>query len=396
MTGDAFSLALRRQLIGVRGYRERARAVLPAMAWAYLDGGADDHVTLDANLAAFRRWRLRQQVLRGVTEPDISTEIAGTRVALPVALAPVGLTGFFRWNTDVLAARAAERAGTRLILSTGSSWTLEEVADATEQNHWFQLYPYGDRDKVGALIDRARAAGYTALFVTVDVQARGNREGERRTGMGVPLRMTPRALADFALHPRWSWNLLRHGRAAAIHYKEIGGNGVAAAARSVHVQDRYMQADLNWEDLAWMRDRWQGKLYVKGVLQADDAVRCVAELGCDGVVVSNHGGRQLDRGAATLEALPAIVAALGGRGEVYIDGGVRRGTDVITALALGAKGVLVGRAYAYGAAVAGEAGVADILATFADDIRRGLILMGCPSVAALDRSWVMPASATGE
>ena len=392
----AFSLGLRRQPIGVGGYRDRARAVLPAMAWSYLDGGADDHVTLDANVAAFRRWRLRQQVLRGITRPDLSTEMAGTPVGLPLALAPVGLTGFFRWNADIAAARAAERAGTRLILSTGSSWSLEEVADATEQNHWFQLYPYGDRAKVGALLDRARAAGYTALFVTVDVQTRGNREGERRTGMGVPLRMTPRALADFAVHPRWSWNLLRHGRAAAIHYKEIGGNGVSAAAQSVHVQDRYMQADLNWEDLAWMREHWQGRLYVKGVLQPDDAVRCVDAMGADGVVVSNHGGRQLDRGAATLEALPAIVAALSGRGDVYLDGGVRRGTDVITALALGAKGVMIGRPYAYGAAAAGEAGVADILATFTDDIRRALILMGCPSVAALDRSWIMPVPITGE
>ena len=391
----ALSLGMKRQPIGVGGYRERARQVLPSMAWAYLDGGADDHVTMDANVAAFRRWRLRQQVLRGVTKPDISTVMAGTRVALPVALAPVGLTGFFRWNADVLAARAAERAGTRLILSTGSSWTLEEVAEATEMNHWFQLYPYGDRTKVGALIDRASAAGYTALFVTVDVQARGNREGERRTGMGVPLRVTPRALGDFAMHPVWTWNLLRHGRAAAIHYRDSGGNGVAAAASSITAQDRYMQADLNWEDLAWMRDHWHGKLYVKGVLQGDDAVRCVHELGADGVVVSNHGGRQLDRGAATLEALPGVVEALAGRGEVYLDGGVRRGTDVITALALGADGVLIGRAYTYGVAVAGEAGVSDILATFTDDIRRGLILMGCPSVAALDRSWVMPATITG-
>ena len=260
MIGGAFSLGLRRQPIGVGGYRDEARRVLPKMAWAYLDGGADDHVTLDANVAAFRRWRLRQQVLRGITKPDLSTEMAGTKVSIPVALAPIGLTGFFRWNTDVLAARAAERAGTRTILSTGSSWTLEEVAAATEQNHWFQLYPYGDKAKVGALIDRAKAAGYTALFVTVDVQARGNRESERRTGMGVPLRLTPRAIADFARHPRWTWNLLRHGRAAAIHYKEVGGNGVSAAAASVNAQDRYMQADLNWEDLAWMRDHWPGKL----------------------------------------------------------------------------------------------------------------------------------------
>ncbi len=361
------------------------------MAWAYLDGGAEDHVTLDANIASFRRWRLRQRALAGVTQPNLSTRIAGTKVALPVALAPVGLTGFLRWNGDVAAARAAERAGTRLILSTGSSWSLEEVADATEYNHWFQLYPYGNKAKVTALLDRATAAGYDALFVTVDVQARGNRESERATGMGVPLRLTPRAAIDFARHPRWTWNLWRHGRAAAIHYKEIGSSGVAAAAQSVRTQDRYMQSDLNWDDLAAMREHWRGRLYVKGVLDADDAVRCIDTIGADGVVVSNHGGRQLDRAAATIDALPAIVDAVGGRGAVYLDGGIRRGNDVVTALALGADGVMIGRAYAYGLAVDGERGVNKILAGFADDIRRTLTLMGCPGVSALDRSWIMPA-----
>lgn len=391
---SAVSLRLRRQPIGVAGYRRRAQAVLPAMAWAYLDGGADDHVTLDANVAAFARWRLRQRALAGITRPDLSATIADVAVAMPLALAPVGLTGFLRWDGDVAAARAAERAGTRLILSTGSSWSLEEVAEATAQNHWFQLYPFGDKPKVAALIDRAAAAGYKALFVTIDVQARGNRERERAAGMGTPIRLTPRAALDFMRHPRWTWDLLRHGRTALVHYKEIGAHGVAAAARSVQTQERYMQADLSWDDLAWMRDRWRGRLYVKGVLEPDDAVRCVDAVGADGVLVSNHGGRQLDRVAATLDALPGIVDAVGGRGKVYLDGGVRRGSDVVTALALGADGVMIGRAYGYGLAVAGEAGVADILTGFADDIRRTLVLMGCPGVAALDRSWISPAPRT--
>lgn len=387
----AVSLGLRRPPIGVAGYRERARAMLPAMAWAYLDGGADDHVTLDANVAAFTRWRLRQRAMAGVASPALSATMAGTEVAMPLALAPVGLTGLLRWNGDVAAARAAERAGTRLILSTGSSWSLEEVADATEQSHWFQLYPYGDRPKVAALIDRAAAAGYTALFVTVDVQARGNRERERAAGMGVPIQLTPRTMLDFASHPRWTWNLWRHGRAALIHYKDAGARGVTAAAQSVQAQERYMQADLSWDDLAWMRDHWRGRLYVKGVLDPEDAARCVDAIGAEGVVVSNHGGRQLDRVAATLDALPAIVDAVGGRGEVYLDGGVRRGSDVVTALALGAQGVMIGRAYGYGLTVAGEAGVADVLAGFAQDIRRTLMLMGCPGVAALDRNWISAA-----
>lgn len=390
MTG-AFSFGLGGETIGVEGYRRRARRGLPRMVWSYLDGGAEDHITRDANMSAFRHWRLLPHALAGIKSPDLSSEMAGTQIALPLALAPIGLSGLMRWNGDILAARAAEQAGTRLVLSTGSSWSLEEVAEATEQDHWFQLYPYGDKAKVGALVDRAAAAGYTALFVTVDTPVRGNREWERATGMQVPLRMTPSAMLDFAMQPRWTWNLLRHNRVAAIHYVEAGATGVSAAAKSVTAQDRHMQGDLNWEDLAWLRDRWRGRLYVKGVLSANDAVHSVDVIGANGVVVSNHGGRQLDRVTATLEALPAIVAALDGRGEVYLDGGIRRGSDVVTALALGAKAVLIGRAYCYGLTAAGQAGVADVLAMLSDDIKRTLILMGCPSVAALDRSWIAPA-----
>lgn len=393
---SALSFGARQRPIGVEGYREEARARLPQMAWAYLDGGAEDHVTRDANITGFRRWRLRQRALVGVADPEISTCIAQTQVSMPLALAPIGLTGLFRWDADRAAARAAEAAGTRLILSTGSSWSLEEIADATEEDHWFQLYPYGDRQKVGELLDRACSTGYSALFVTVDVQTRGNRECEKRTGMGVPLRVTPRAALDFASHPKWTWELLRHKRVAAIHYKEAGTSGVSAAATSIHRQDRFMQSHLEWEDLAWMRDRWKGPLYVKGILDPQDAERAVAKIGADGVVVSNHGGRQLDRSLASIEALPAIVDAVAGSGTVYLDGGVRRGSDVVTALALGANGVMIGRPYAYGVAVDGESGVREILSEFAIDIRRTLILMGCPSICALDRSWIFSAPQPGE
>lgn len=391
MAGSPFSFGLKAQPIGVGSYRRACERLLPKMVWSYLDSGADDHVTLDANEAAFCRWRLRQRALAGISSPNLSTVVAGTEVALPVALAPVGLTGLFRWDGDVAAARAAEAAGTRLILSTGSSWSLEEVAEATNERHWFQLYPYGDRQKVGQLVARAATVGYSALFVTVDVPVRGNRERERAVGMEVPIRITPRSAVDAALHPRWCWNTLRHNRTTAIHYSQAGTRGVSAAAKAVTEQDRHMQGDLCWEDLAWLRDQWRGKLYVKGVLDPEDACRAVDEIGAEGVVVSNHGGRQLDRVPATLEALPAIVDALGGRGEVYLDGGVRRGSDVVTALALGAKAVLIGRAYCYGLAADGERGARHVLSILREDIRRTLILMGCPSVSALDRSWLLPA-----
>ena len=215
-------------------------------------------------------------------------------------------------------------------------------------------------------------------------------------------------LANMARHPRWVWNLLRHGRIAPVHYREPQPDGsppprptdalrqaifgaAQDAIRAAEAQQRFMQSDLTWDDLAWMRDQWPGPRYVKGVLDPDDAARAVDQIGAQGVVVSNHGGRQLDRTLASLEALPAIAARLDGRGEIYLDGGVRRGADVVTALCLGANGVFIGRPYLYGLAAGGEAGVAQVLEIFRREIASTLVLMGCPSVAALNRSWVIPA-----
>jgi isopentenyl diphosphate isomerase/L-lactate dehydrogenase-like FMN-dependent dehydrogenase len=375
--------------ISVEDYRRLARRRLPDMAWAYVDGGADDLITLNDNRDAFRRWRLRQRVLTGIVKPDLSATMAGTKLSMPVALAPTGIIGMAHWSGDVAAARAAETAGTRHVLSTGSSYTLEEVGAATQENHWFQLYPYGDRQKVGELLDRAAAAGFTALFVTVDVPVRGNREGERRAGMAVPPTLTPGRVLDVAVHPAWWWTLLRHKRVSPIHYA-AHPNRLSGAVEGVRAQERYMQSDLDWDDLRWMRDRWKGPLYVKGVLDPDDAARAVDEIGVEGVVVSNHGGRQLDFALGTLDALPAIVEQVGDRAEVLLDGGIRRGGEVLIALALGAKGVFIGRPYAYALAAGGEPAVVNMLSILREDMERALVLMGCPGVAALDRSWVIP------
>jgi isopentenyl diphosphate isomerase/L-lactate dehydrogenase-like FMN-dependent dehydrogenase len=386
--------------VSIEAWRQAARRRLPDLAWNYLDGGADDLVTLHRNMAGFRRWRLRQRVLTGVREPVLATVMAREQLALPVALAPTGAAGLSHWTGDVAAARAAERAGSRSILSTASSYTLEEVAEATEMNHWFQLYPFSNRHKVGALMARARAAGYTAMFVTVDVPVIGNREGERTAGMTQPWTMTPSRMLNMMSRPAWLHAVFRRGRVAAIHYRERdagAGGGIrqalaagAEAIQSAAAQARFMQGDLNWEDLAWMRDQWSGPLYVKGVLDPDDAEHAVDRIGVDGVVVSNHGGRQLDRTIASIDALSTIVDRVGNRAEVYLDGGVRRGTDVITALCLGARGVFIGRPYLYGLAAQGEAGVVAVLEIFRSEMVRAMVLMGCPAVAALDRSWLIP------
>jgi len=384
--------------ISVEGYRNLARKRMPKMIWAFIDGGSDDLVSLRENRAAFSRHKLLPRVLTGVSKPDLSTVIAGTNVALPVGLAPTGVAGLTHWRGDVASTRAAEAAGTRAILSSACSYSIEEVAEATQEDHWFQLYPIGDRSNVEALTERARAAGYSALFVTVDVPVVGNRERERETGMGMPLRLTPARCLDFARHPRWLADFLTHKRIVPVHYAEWASKveplagptrrSGEMAARAAHEQARHLQGNLRWEDLAWMRDRWKGRLYVKGIMSADDAAHAVDVIGADGVVVSNHGGRQLDSVQGTLDALPAIAERIGDRAEVYMDGGVRRGTDVIIALCLGARGVFIGRPYLFGLAVAGQAGVESVLAILREEIQRDLILLGCNSVGSLNKRWL--------
>jgi isopentenyl diphosphate isomerase/L-lactate dehydrogenase-like FMN-dependent dehydrogenase len=373
-------------LITVEDYRHAARRRLPAMVWSYVDGGADDRETLRDNREAFSRWALRSVTLAGNGTPDLATSVGGVPLSMPLMFAPTGFLGLSHWRGDIHAARAAAAAKTRYVVSTASSWSLEEIAEASPIGHFFQLYPR-EGDIAAKLMRRAWAAGYRVMMVTVDVPVVGNRESERHNGMGIPPVMTPRRMLNIARHPAWAFNVLRHQRIGGRNL--VNGAGIAAAVEAADIQNREMvQATLNWNDFAWMREQWKGKLYVKGVLDPADAVRAV-ELGADGVVVSNHGGRQLDFALSSLEALPGVVAAVGGRAEILLDGGVRRGTDVLKAVALGARAVMIGRPYVYGVAAAGEEGAAGILEIFRSEMLRSLTLMGCPSVAALDRSWVL-------
>ncbi len=379
------------KLISVEDYRRRAKRQVPKMIWAYVDGGADDEITLRENLAAFRRLRLRAKVLTGHRRRDLSTTVADVPIDLPILFAPTGLTGLSYWHGDVAAARAAESRGTRYVVSTASSWTIEEIVRETYEPPFFQLYPQ-EGDLAARLMDRAWTSGCRVLMLTVDVPVLGNREGERRLGMDRPPVLTPWHLADLARHPTWTYSAARHGRISARHMVDSGG--VRAAVASVGIQERnLMQSSLSWDDLSWVRDRWRGKLLVKGILDPDDTRRAIA-LGVDGIVVSNHGGRQLDGVPATLDALPGVVAAAGGRTEVLLDGGVRRGTDVIKALALGARAVLIGRPYVYGLIVGGERGAGAILDVFRQEMDRALTLMGVARVADLDPSCLVAPGST--
>ena len=379
--------------ITVEDYRRLARRALPKMVWAYVDGGAEELSTLRANREAFSRWCLRTRVLTGKEARDLSVEVGGVPLELPVLLAPTGMAGMTHWMGELGAFQAAEEAGTRAILSSASNYSMEEVARGTSEHHFFQLYPWAD-ESTGAralsesLLARAAAAGYRALVVTVDVPVHGNREGERRQGMGAPPILTPGRVADAALRPRWWYGFLRYQRTSLRNLVDEGG--AKATVRSVQVQYRWMRPELDWDDFAWMREQWAGPLFIKGVLDPDDAARAV-DLGATGVIVSNHGGRQLDGAPASLDALPAVVARVGDQAEVLMDGGIRRGSDIVKALCLGAKAVCVGRPYLYGLAARGPRGVGEVLAVLRGEIQRTMTLMGVDRLSDLDRSWLLPA-----
>ena len=393
MTTLRYQLSSRTEPITVEDYRARAHRALPDMIWAYIDHGSETESTLAANRNAFARYALRQRVLVGSRPRDLRVGVAGRQLSLPIMLAPTGLTGLTHWTGELGAAQAAERAGTVSIVSTASTYSFEEVAEGTEKANFFQLYPCADDSGIEnitlRLMERAEDRGYEAMFVTVDVPALGNREVERKRGMGNPPVLTPARVLQAATRPRWCYNFFKHQRVSARNLTASGG--ARAAMTSIAKHARIINPELNWDHLSWMRDRWKGRFFVKGLLDAEDASRAVA-LGADGVVVSNHGGRQLDYAAATLDALPAVVEAVGSRAQVVLDGGVRRGSDVVKALCLGADAVCIGRPYLYGLAADGPAGVERILKIFREEIMRTLTLMGITDLSQLDASWLLPAA----
>jgi L-lactate dehydrogenase (cytochrome)/(S)-mandelate dehydrogenase len=357
------------------------------MVWAYIDGGAEDMRTVAANRSAFDRWQLRQRVLTGhPAREDLCVTVAGQALDVPIILAPTGLTGMSHWSGEAAVARGAERAGTRMVVSSAATYSVEEVAAGAREHHWFQLYPWRDRELMGSLMARAARVGVPTLFVTVDVPIHGGRELELRHGMSTPPVLTPARVLDAARRPRWWYGLYRHRRVTVRHLEDEGG--VTAAVRSVRRQAGLIRVDLGWDDVAWIREQWRGRMFVKGILDPEDAVRAM-DVGADGVVVSNHGGRQLDGTMASLDALPAIATAVRGRGEVLMDGGVRRGSDIVKALCLGADAVCIGRPFLYGLAARGEDGVVDVLRILRAELGRTMTLMGVHKLRDLDPSWLV-------
>ena len=362
-----------------------AKRRLPRAVFDYMDGAAEDEVTLHRNQADFSRYELIPRCFTDVKDVDLHVTVLGSRVDVPVVLAPTAVSRLFHHTGEAAAASAAQKAGMIYSLSSMSTLSIEEVAEASDGPKMFQICVWRDRELLKQFIDRTRAAGYSALCLTV-VPTPGQRERELRSGFTVPPEIRLANVIDTLKCPNWLWHFLTRPRLSLANVR-----GHAGAAQDLFSVIEYAASQFDpsvtWEDAAWMIREWGGPFAIKGILSAADARRAV-EIGATAVIISNHGGRQLDHTPSPLSLLPEIAAAVGDKAEVILDGGVRRGTDVIKALSLGARAVMIGRAYLYGLGAGGEAGVDRALQLLAEEIKRDLMLMGCRSVQDLDGSCV--------
>lgn len=376
------------RVVNVHDLREMARKRLPRVIFDYLDGGAEGEVTLRENCRIFDDVTFRPRQAVSISQVDLRTKVLGQELLFPAILAPVGYSRMMHPRGELAAAAAAGAAGTIYTLSTISAHRLEDVKAATTGPAWFQLYLVGGREVAQGAIERARQAGFSALVVTIDTAVAGMRERDPRNGMkqllsGSMFEKIP-FVPNLLRHPGWLAAFLIDGGTPLLQNIIEPGKGPMPL---VDVTAALAQAVVTWGDLQWLREVWPGPIVMKGVLTREDAKRAIDE-GAAGVIVSNHGGRQLDGVSATLRALPEVVEAVGGRIEVLMDGGIRRGSDIVKAICLGARAVLIGRAYGYGLAAAGPAGVARAIDILRTDIERTLKLLGCPSIAALNGSYV--------
>ena len=375
------------QVVNIADLRRLAQRRLPRVAFDYIDGGADGEVTLRENCRIFDDVLFRPKNAVSMAACDLSTTVLGHKLALPFILAPVGSSRMFYPRGEVMAAKAAGAAGTAYTLSTLSGCRVDEVKAGTTGPVWYQLYLVGGRDIATAGIERASKCGCSALVVTIDTAVAGLRERDFRNGTKELLTRNPWTMLPFVhqflTRPRWLAAFIKDG--GLMNFPNVvlpeGPMGYADVGAALE------KSTVCWDDLKWIRQIWKGPLVIKGLMIGDDARRAVDE-GADAVVVSNHGGRQLDCVYPTLRALPEVVAAVNGQAEVLLDSGIRRGTDILKAICMGARAVLVGRAYAYGLAAGGEAGVTRAIQILRNDVIRGLKLLGCPSIAELNGSYV--------
>jgi L-lactate dehydrogenase (cytochrome) len=343
----------------IEDLRELYEKRVPRMFYDYTESGSWTESTFRDNISAFDKIKFRQKILVDMADRSLASTMAGEEVSMPVALAPVGMTGMQHADGEIKAAKAAEKSGVPYILSTMSVCSIEDVASHTSKPFWFQLYVMQDREFVGNLIDRAKKAGCSALVLTVDLQILGQRHKDIKNGLSTPPNPTLKNLLNIATKPRWALGMASTSRRGfgniMGHVDYVQDRGSLALWSATQLDPR-----LNWDDVKWIKDRWGGKLIIKGIMDPEDA-RLAVQSGADALIVSNHGGRQLDGAPASIDALPAIVSAVGNDIEVWMDGGIRTGQDIFRAIALGAKGTLIGRAYIYGLGAMGEEGVTTAL-----------------------------------
>jgi L-lactate dehydrogenase (cytochrome) len=371
-----------RTVASVDDLRRLAKRRLPGGVFDYIDGGAEDELTLGRNVDGFRRMGFRPRVLRGIAEIDPSTTLLGKQIPFPLVLAPTGFTRMADAEGELAVARAAAKVGLPYGLSTLSTRSIEEVSAVSSGPKWFQVYVWRDRALVRDMLKRAKEAGFEAIAVTVDAGVLGRRERDVRRGFTLPPKLGLGTLVDGALHPAWTWQF---ARSEPITFANVTGkapvDGTDAVNLSEFVSSQF-DPSLSWRDIDWMRSEWPGPIVVKGIQTVDDAV-LAADVGVEAIALSNHGGRQLDGAPAPVELIRPVRDAVGDRIEVICDGGVRRGSDIVKAVALGATACMAGRAYLYGLAAGGERGVDLVLSMLAEGVTRTMALLGCATVADL-------------
>jgi L-lactate dehydrogenase (cytochrome) len=376
-----------RRAADVADLRRLAKRRLPRGVFDYIDGGAEDEITMRANTAAFQRIGFKPRVLKGVGTVDPSTTLLGEHLAFPLVLAPTGFPRIADPEGELAVARSADRAGVPYTLSTLGTRSIEEVAAVSTGRLWFQVYAWRDRGLVKEMIDRAASAGFEALMLTVDTVVQGRRERDVRRGFTLPPTLGVDTLLDGLLHPSWTWRFLD---AEPIRFANVAGKDVGDGSDPVSLADyinTQFDPSLSWRDVEWLQDVWSGPIVIKGIQTVDDA-RLAADAGVAAIALSNHGGRQLDGAPATVDLVAPVVDAVGDRIEVICDGGVRRGADIVKALALGARACMAGRAHFYALGAGGERGVDHVLRLLDSDVRRTMALVGARTVGELTRDLV--------
>ena len=366
-------------------FRKLAKKKLPSPIFHYIDGGADDEITLKRNTESFNDCDLVPNVLANVGKPDLSTTVFGKKIDLPVFLSPTAMQRLYHHDGDKASAKAAEKFGTFYSMSSMANTTIEEISNISNGPKLFQLYVHKDKSITDDLIERSKNSGFDAMCLTVDTLVAGNREKDHRTGFTTPPKLTLQSLMSFAIHPQWVFNYLTHPKFELANVSKKTDKGTNIAKSVIDYVNEQYDPSMSWKDAEYIVKKWDGPFALKGVMSVEDAKRAI-DIGCTGIMISNHGGRQLDGSRSPFDQLKAISDAVGDKLEIILDSGVRRGTHVLKAIAAGAKACSFGRMFLFGLSAGGQIGVEKVLQNLHDEINRNMILMGCKSISELDRS----------